>query len=113
MHRVLFLLALLGLPSTALAQNLVVNGSTITLGGTVTYDSVQVINGGRINVAPYNGDISSTGVLHIIANSILVDATSQINGVGDGYRSTESNGEGPGGGVGGVFVIDGGGGGGH
>jgi hypothetical protein len=53
-------------------------------------------------------------MLKIIANSIVVDATSSINADGRGYRGiTDGSGEGPGGGEGGASVIDGGGGGGY
>ncbi len=107
-----FLAALLAAPAGAEAADLILNGTTTTLGGTVTYDSVQLLNGARINVATYDpANPSTTGVLHIIADSILIDATSQINGVGDGYRSTDGIGQGPGGGEGGPYSIDGGGGG--
>ena len=99
---------------TALAADLVVDGTTTTLGGTLDYDSVQVINGGVLYVSSYDGDPSSTGTLHLIADSIEVDGTSQIVATGRGYRGqTNANGEGPGGGQGGACCQDAGGGGGH
>ena len=85
-----FLVAVHAAP--AAAQDLLVDGTTVTLGGEVTYDSVQVINGGQINVATYDGDASTTGILHIVADSIYVDASSEINGTSDGYQSTVDTG---------------------
>ena len=63
------------LPASAAAQDLILNGTSVTLGGTVTYDTVSLTNGASINVATYNGDPTTTGVLHIIADTITVDAS--------------------------------------
>ena len=43
------------IPGTALAQDLVVDAVTITLGGEHRYVNVRVINGGRIEVPDFNG----------------------------------------------------------
>jgi hypothetical protein len=106
------------LPSVALAQNLVVNGGSMTLSGVHRYDNVCVINGGTINVAPYaGGSKASTGNLELIAGSIYVDATSKIAAHGAGYQAALCS-DGPGttptaGGRGGCSVMDSGGGGAH
>ena len=56
-------LFLLQLHASAHAQALLVDGMSadiasrsITLGGTHRYDSIRVIRGGVINVAPFNGN---------------------------------------------------------
>ncbi len=100
------------------AQNLVVNGKTINLGGIRKYNTVQVINGGRIRVPKYNGkDRTNTGNLQLVANSITVDATSSITADGAGYQPRLcDDGTGPtstAGGRGGCSVKDSGGGGAH
>ena len=105
--------ALALVPAGASAQDLILNGTSTTLGGTVTFDDVVLTNGATINIAAYNGDPTTTGILHIIADTVTIDATSSIVGDGLGYQSTTNNGQGPGGGQGGVFAIDGGGGGAH
>ena len=48
--------ALALIAGSALAQDLVVDATTVTLGGTQTYDTVQVINGGILQVSNYDGD---------------------------------------------------------
>ncbi len=103
------------------AQNhLIVDGTTVQLGGILRYDSVSVINGGRINVIPFDGtDRVNTGNLELIAPSIFVDATSSIVATGAGYQGRLClDGAGPtafpqSGGRGGCSVADSGGGGAH
>ncbi|MDP7112968.1 MAG: hypothetical protein QGH45_13440, partial [Myxococcota bacterium] len=111
----LLALASLVISPRAGAQDLIIDGTSQTLGGTHTYDSVQVINGGILYVETYDGDPSTTGTLRIIADSIEVDATSYIIADGSGYRADlnalAGMGEGDGGGQGGSYVIDGAGGG--
>ncbi|MCA9666022.1 MAG: VWA domain-containing protein [Myxococcales bacterium] len=102
----------------ALAQNLTVDNTTITLGGKHRYQQVRVINGGRIVVPTFNGsDKVNTGNLEIVADSIVVDATSSIVADGKGYQARLCNdGSGPtatAGGRGGCSVRDSGGGGAH
>lgn len=118
----LFLLFALLAASPALAQNhLVVDGTTVTLGGIQRYDSISVINGGVIRVTPYdNGpDRINRGNLELIAPSIFVDETSSIIATGAGYQPVLcQNGPGPAafpeaGGRGGCAVRDSGGGGAH
>lgn len=103
---------------TAHAQTLLVDGTTVTMGGEHRYTSIQVINGGRILVTPFNGvDRVNTGNLVLIADSILVDATSSISARGAGYQPRLCrDGAGPSGtagGSGGCAVSDSGGGGAH
>ena len=101
-----------------LAQDLVVDGTTTTLGGLHRYDQVRVINGGRIVVPQFDGtDRANTGNLVIVANDIFVDATSSISARGAGYGVLRcGDGMGPAadaGGAGGCAVRDSGGGGAH
>ncbi|HUT77994.1 MAG TPA: hypothetical protein VM285_09925, partial [Polyangia bacterium] len=116
-------LALTWAGGEARADDLIVSGTTVYLHGRVTgYDSVQVINGGRIVVDKYTGagpSHSGQGNLEIVAPYIYVDATSSIDADGAGYRGRLCrDGEAPAGkplvgGQGGCAVRDSGGGGGH
>jgi hypothetical protein len=122
-----FLSAFVALSTNALAQtDLVVDGADpdptlreITLGGIHTYNTVRVINGGRILVPTYDGsDRINTGNLQIRANSIFIDPSSSIIADGRGYQPRLcDHGRGPagtlGGGRGGCAVLDSGGGGAH
>ncbi|MCB9661524.1 MAG: hypothetical protein H6726_28015 [Sandaracinaceae bacterium] len=106
--------ALCGGRPRANAQDLVVDNMTITMHGVQRFDTVRVINGGRINVTPFDPMTPGSGNLELIADSILVDATSSILARGAGYQTARcGNGGGPGGGVGGCAVRDSGGGGAH
>lgn len=124
MKRWFFLVVLFGVGyvPVAFAQNhLVVDGTTVTLGGIRRYDSITVINGGVIRVTPYdNGpDRINRGNLELIAPSIFIDETSSIMATGAGYQPVLcQNGPGPvafpnAGGRGGCAVYDSGGGGAH
>ena len=105
------LLALLLAP--VLASDLTVDGTTVTLDGTQSYDNIYVINGGSIVVSDYDGT-GTTGTLILEADYIEVDSTSSIVADGAGYiGQTDGDGEGPGGGAGGSSYDDGGGGGAH
>ncbi len=104
---------LLGLSLPASAADLVIDGTSQTLDGTQSYDSVQIINGGVLYVTAYTGS-GTTGTLHLLADSVTVDSSSSIVASGRGYRGQHNaNGEGPGGGQGGSCCPDSGGGGGH
>ena len=106
-------IALVAVAGPASAQDLILTNTSVTLGGTLTYDNVVLTNS-TIHVATYDpANPSNTGLLHIIADSITVDSNSLIDGRWDGYQQTGEIGDGPGGGEGGIYVIDGGGGGGH
>ncbi len=116
--RTIALLSVSLLAMEARAQDLVVDGTTMTLGGVHRYDRVRVINGGRIVVPVFNGtDPVNTGNLELIAAHIEVDATSSIDARGAGYQTARcANGRGPtgvAGGRGGCAVHDSGGGGAH
>jgi hypothetical protein len=111
-------LAGLAAAPAARAQDLIVDGTTMTLGGVHRYDEVRVINGGRLVVPPHDGsDRVNTGNLVLIAESIVVDATSAIDARGAGYQTPRcGDGTGPtaeAGGRGGCAVRDSGGGGAH
>lgn len=114
------LATLLTVTSPSFAADLIMNGGTVTLGGTQTYGTVSLTNGATINVPNFNGsDKNNTGNLVIKANSILIDATSKIVAKGAGYQAGLcTNGPGPAafpasGGRGGCGVFDSGGGGAH
>ena len=81
------LLLLLSLPLgvAAHAADLTVDGTTVTLNGSLTYDNVRVINGGVITVTDYTGS-GTTGTLSITAETITVDSSSAIIADGAGYR---------------------------
>jgi len=112
------LFLLLTLPLTSLsAQDLIVDGTTIDMGGTHRYDRVRVINGGVIRVRPFDGtNRETTGNLVLIAPEITIDATSRIDARGAGYstpRCADGRGPSTAGGAGGCSVYDSGGGGAH
>ncbi|MEM1417907.1 MAG: vWA domain-containing protein, partial [Myxococcota bacterium] len=114
----LALVALGVLPTGARAQDLIVDGETRVLGGVQRFSRIEVINGGRIEVLPFDGtDREGTGNLVLVADAILVDATSTISARGSGYqvlRCGDGDGPVPGaGGAGGCSVRDSGGGGAH
>ena len=80
------------------AADLTVDGTTVTLNGSLTYDNVRVINGGVITVTDYTGS-GTTGTLSITAETITVDSSSALSADGAGSRGVlNGNGEGPGGG---------------
>ena len=111
-------LVLLLFAAPAAAQVLTVDGTTVTLGGLHRYTRVRVVNGGRIEVPPYDGaDRLGTGNLVLVAGEIFVDATSSISARGRGYQVVRcGDGGGPrpeAGGQGGCAVRDSGGGGAH
>lgn len=87
----LFFVAML---AGALAADLTVNGTTVSMYGSYTYDRVQVINGGKITVPDYDGT-ATKGSLNIVADYIYVDSTSSITADGAGYRCTTPRARGP------------------
>jgi len=90
------------------AADLVVDATTQTLSGEYVFDSVSIINGGQLIVAPYDG--AAGGSLKLKAKTVVIDAFSSISADSKGYRGVfNGNGEGPGSGIAGVG--DGGGGG--
>jgi hypothetical protein len=108
----------LATPHAAAAQDLILDGTTMTLGGLHRFDTVRLTNDARLFVRPYDGvDKMNTGNLVIVANRIEIDATSTVDARGAGYRSVLClDGEGPtptAGGRGGCAVRDSGGGGAH
>ncbi len=104
--------------SRAAGQDLVVDGTTLTLGGRHAYRTVQVLNGGRIVVPAFDGtDRQNTGNLELVAGEIYVDSSSAVLADGKGYQPVlcgDGNGPTPdAGGRGGCSVRDSGGGGAH
>lgn len=102
----------------ALAQDLILDNDTMTLGGIHTYDTVSLTNNARIVVPDHdNSDKVNTGNLQIVARSITIDATSAIIADGAGYRGRLCDhgrgGTPTSGGRGGCAVRDSGGGGAH
>lgn len=83
------------------------------MSGSHLYGRVILRNRARIEIQPYSGS-DDTGRLEIVARSIEIDRSSAILGNEAGYRGRlRSDGEGPGGGQGGLRTFDGGGGGGY
>src|SRR5687768_9041128 len=76
-------------PCVTSGADLVVNGITCQLSGVFTFNSVQVINGGTIEVNPHNGSANkvATGNLELRAKTITIDATSKITAKGRGYQT--------------------------
>lgn len=107
------LLSTIGIANAS--PDLVVDGQTVSLSGTLHYRYVRVLNGGSIVVPPYDGQPgTTTGRLELIATDILVDATSAINANSAGFRGLlDQNGEGLAGGQGALVSTDATGGGGH
>jgi len=84
-------------PCTPTGSDLIVSGITCQLSGVRTYNTVQVINGGIIDVDTYTGgNKASSGNLELRARTITVDATSKITARGKGYTTPLcGNGVGP------------------
>src|SRR5690349_16928660 len=75
-------------PCNTAGPDLTVNGITCSMSGVFTFGTVQVINGGVIQVTPYaGGSKTATGNLELRAHAITVDATSKIVARGDGYQT--------------------------
>lgn len=104
----------------ASAQDLILNNTSMTLGGVHRYQTVRLTNNATLTVTPFNGtDRVNTGNLVIIADNISIDATSTVTARGAGYTTLRcADGRGPttrpdSGGRGGCSVRDSGGGGAH
>ena len=57
--------------TAALAQDLVVDGTTVELSGLQPYDTVRIVHGGVLQIGPDES-------LELQADSVFVDATSRI-----------------------------------
>ena len=105
--------SILSVSNSCAADDLVLNGVSLSLSGEHTYNTINILNGGVLSVETYNGT-PGTGTLTLKANNIYIDPTSSINADGKGYRGmSNAAGEGPGGGTGGATTYDSGGGGGY
>jgi hypothetical protein len=93
----------------AWSQDLLIDGDTVELSGVQAYDTVRIVNGGVLQVEPYDGSAGS-GTLELVADLVFVDSTSRIDGRGAGYTGV-NNGAGSGPGGGGTNAAAGGGGG--
>jgi hypothetical protein len=92
-------------------QDIVVSGSTLTVSGRHSFNSLQVINNGVVTHPVWRLDSPSTLEL-AIAQDLTVDASSRLDVSAKGCTGTSSQGNGPGGGAGTVNDTNGGGGGG-
>ena len=106
-------------PCNTTGPDLVVDGITCQLSGVWTFQNVRVVNGGVIEVNPYDGSGNkvATGNLELRARTITVGAGSRITARGRGYQ-TRICGDGTGpnataAGRGGCALRDSGGGGAH
>ena len=104
--------------STIYAENLIINGETISLSGSHHYDNVIITNSGVLSLIEHDGIVDSLGTLLLYCDSLYIDGTSSINGDGKGGEfgfGVGDNGNGAGqfyaGGGGGGFGGDGGNGG--
>ena len=106
-------------PCVPTGGDLVVDGITCQLSGVHTYQNVRVVNGGVIEVNPYDGSGNkvATGNLELRARTITIGAGARITARGRGYQTRIcGNGTGPNataGGRGGCALRDSGGGGAH
>ncbi len=93
--------------------DLVLDGGRVQLTGEQVFGRLVLRNRARVEIQPYSGS-EQTGLLMIRADSVSIDRTSAIVGDAAGYRGqARREGEGPGGGEGGLDSFDGGGGGAH
>ncbi len=93
--------------------DLILDGGRVQLAGVRRYGRVVLRNRAVIEVQLFSGT-DDTGRLEIHADWIEIDRTSRILGDEAGYRGMlRGNGEGPGGGEGGLRTFDGGAGGGY
>jgi cell division septation protein DedD len=100
-------------PTPTPVPDLILDGGRVRLAGRQTFGRVVLTNRARLEIQPYSGG-DDTGRLEIVANSIVIDRSSTVTGSEAGYRGRiRADGEGPGGGQGGLRTFDGGGGGAH
>ena len=91
-----FLILSFLLISTTYAEDLILNGQTVTMYGDHTYETVHLISS-TINVDQYTGFDDGRGYLRIYANSIILDNNSSINANGSGgYHNMSTAGAGSG-----------------
>ncbi len=103
-----FLVLLLSISSVQ-AASLNIDGTTAELYGNLTYDYVNITNGGILYIDNYNGT-SGTGTLNLtVVYDVNVDLTSSINGASRGYRGGAGAGGTTGPGLGGEVAGAGGG----
>jgi len=101
------------LPTATPLPDLIMDARRVELAGTHRFGRVVLTNRALLEVGPFSGT-NDTGRIEIIADEIIVDRTSRINGDGRGYQGvTRGPGQGPGGGEGGLQTVDGGAGGGY
>ena len=93
------MLAMLTLVLSAAAADLFLEDETVQLSGSWSFDRVVLREGATIRVSPYDGTPGS-GTLRLHATSIFVEEGATIDANGAGYQPvSESDGDGPGGGL--------------
>ncbi len=83
-------------------QDLIINGTVLTIDGSHQFNSVQLING-----AVLTHSLSSTAKLELTSNTFIIDATSSIDLTAKGYLPTAivtGSSGGSYGGLGGIYV---------
>lgn len=98
------------------SDSLIVYNDSLIISGYHHYNiKIHIANYGRLKVRPWDGTTDSTGWLSLNAPSILIQASSSINGSESGYQGGHTSGHpyGYGPGYGGSGTSGGGGGAGH
>jgi len=102
------------------SSSLVIDGTHQTMYGQHFFDSVEIVNGGVLNVAPHNGTTGTGTLVLNVDKHVLVDSSSSINGNWKGYEGfpnivdcSSNDGAGPGHGDGSHGCAYGGGGAGY
>lgn len=72
--------------------SLIIDGVTTTMCGyNDTYDEIEIINGGVLDICDYDGT-AGTGYVNISTTNFTVDSTSSVDGLGAGYRGGDGYG---------------------
>ena len=98
--------------SFAFAEDLIITGETMYFAGDQYYDNVIITNSGVLALVEYGGSNEIQGTLQLYCDSLYIDETSSINGIGSGGEYGDGVG-GTGGYGSGDGYRAGGGGGGH
>ncbi|MBT3421765.1 MAG: hypothetical protein HN431_03065 [Bacteroidetes bacterium] len=94
------------------AQDLIIDGEEVYMGGEYQYENVTIINNGTIRLTEYGGTQENQGKMILICDTLYIDETSLINSNGaGGHYGIGAGGDGEYGNGSGAYA--GGGGGGH
>ncbi len=85
MRKALLFIFLLTFLPLADAASLTLNGGSITLDGTQTYDSVSLTNGAVLYITPYDGTGTRGTLILKVSGDVNIDSASKIIGDARGY----------------------------